>query len=209
MSETPPLCVTGSWVDLTKDFPSLSNTPVQSSPTTPVPMVLDHQTIKMLREAQKEASARSSARVSPISSALVSVSSTGCKNTPSSSPKSPPNSPNVELANYCEQLKEQLKLQGVFINREPEPTMDDIIREYGGLQGSDWRSRPNMLPPKSWQHHQRSPPSPKSTEKEGDGKKLVLALVASNILSLALGLGLGYWLYRKLDNIDLVQITVK
>ena len=68
-----------------------------------------------------------------LSSAMMSVSST-CRNTPSSSPKSPPNrlllvhlqsfylyppSPNVELADIKE-FKEQLKLQGVFINREPE-----------------------------------------------------------------------------------------
>ena len=69
----------------------------------------------MLKEAQREYSARSSARVSPISSAMMSLSST-CKNTPSTSPKSPPNSPNVELADFKD-LKEQLRKQGVFINR--------------------------------------------------------------------------------------------
>lgn len=87
----------------------------------------------MLKEAQREYSARSSARVSPISSAMMSLQST-CKNTPSTSPKSPPNSPNVELADFKD-LKEQLKKQGVFINREPEPTMDDILTH------ADWRSR--------------------------------------------------------------------
>merc|ERR1711915_1022394 len=65
------------------------------------------------------------------------------RNSPTASPKSPPNSPNVGLANFKD-LKEQLKSQGVFINREPEPTMDDI------LTGTDWRSRPNMLPPRNW-----------------------------------------------------------
>ena len=87
----------------------------------------------MLKEAQREYSARSSARVSPISSAMMSLSST-CRNTPSTSPKSPPNSPNVELADFKD-LKEQLKREGIFINREPEPTMDDI------LSHADWRSR--------------------------------------------------------------------
>lgn len=152
--------------------------------------------MRMLREAQRESSAKSSARASPLSSALVSVSSTGCKNTPSVSPKSPPNSPNVELVNYCEQLKEDLKQQGVFINREPEPSMDDIIRECGGLQGSDWRSRPNMLPPRAWQHH-RSPASPKQEGEGKEDKKLLFALLASNLVSLALGVGLGYWLYSR------------
>ena len=108
--------------------------PVPSSPNrmTPVP-ILDKDYIKMLKEAQREYSARSSARVSPISSAMMSLQST-CKNTPSTSPKSPPNSPNVELADFKD-LKEQLKKQGVFINREPEPTMDDILTH------ADWRSR--------------------------------------------------------------------
>jgi len=197
MTDTPPGC-NSSWVDLTKDFSSASP-PVPSSPSrnTPVPIVMDQgDYMRMLREAQRESSAKSSARASPLSSALVSVSSTGCKNTPSVSPKSPPNSPNVELVNYCEQLKEDLKQQGVFINREPEPSMDDIIRECGGLQGSDWRSRPNMLPPRAWQHH-RSPASPKQEGEGKEDKKLLLALLASNLLSLALGVGLGYWLYSR------------
>ena len=89
--------------------------PGPSSPkrTTPVPFNVDNDYLKMLREAQRENSARSSARVSPISSAMMSLSST-CKNTPSASPKSPPNSPNTELANYEENLR------GVVVNREPE-----------------------------------------------------------------------------------------
>ena len=65
----------------------------------------------------------------------MSLSST-CKNTPcGGSPKSPPNSPNVGLADYRD-LKEQLKTQGVFINREPEPSMDDILSSTGNFYGS-------------------------------------------------------------------------
>lgn len=212
MTDTPPGCHS-SWVDLTKDFPSNSaSPPVPSSPnrSTPVPLVLDQgDYIKMLREAQREYSAKSSARASPISSALVSVSSTGCKNTPSTSPKSPPNSPNVELVNYCEQLKEDLKQQGVFINREPEPSMDDIIRDCGGVQGVDWRSRPNMFPPRAWQQQHRSPASPKQVEGDGkEGRRLLLALLASNLVSLALGVGLGYWLYRRSASSDVVGVVV-
>ena len=44
-----------------------------------------------------------------------SVSST-TKNTPSASPKSPPNSPNVELSDFRE-FKDQLRQQGIFVNR--------------------------------------------------------------------------------------------
>ena len=162
---------------------------------TPVP-VLDKDYIKMLKEAQREYSARSSARVSPISSALMSVSST-CKNTPSASPKSPPNSPNVELADYKD-LKEQLKKQGVFINREPEPTMDDI------LQHSDWRSRPNMIPPRTWKlaGASSSNSSGGSSEKNDDYRRdwsgdVVLTMLGTNIMSLTLGVCFGYWVYRR------------
>ena len=105
---------------------------------------------------------------------MMSVSST-CRNTPSSSPKSPPNrlllvhlqsfylyppSPNVELADIKE-FKEQLKLQGVFINREPEHKgefwnllcFDKILDRLIGVAGDwreEWRSRPNSIPPRAW-----------------------------------------------------------
>jgi len=208
MSDTPP-GAHSSWVDLTRDFPSsTASPPVPASPnrSTPVPLIMEQgDYMKMLREAQRESN-KSSARASPMSSALVSVSSTGCRNTPSTSPKSPPNSPNVELVNYCEQLKEDLKQKGVFINREPEPTMDDIIRDCNGSQGQDWRSRPNLYPPRAWHYH-RSPASPKSNG-DGDGKedrKLLIALVATNILSLALGVGLGYWFYSRSSPSEAVE----
>lgn len=148
----------------------------------------------MLKEAQREYSARSSARVSPISSALMSVNST-CKNTPSASPKSPPNSPNVELADFKD-LKQQLKKQGVFINREPEPTMDDI------LYNSDWRSRPNATPPRTWKLAGSSNSSGSSSVKNEDGRRdwsgdLLYTMIGTNALSLALGVCVGYWVYRK------------
>ena len=105
---------------------------------------------------------------------MMSVSST-CRNTPSSSPKSPPNrlflvhlqsfylfppSPNVELADIKE-FKEQLKLQGVFINREPEHKgefwnllcFDKDLDRLIGVAGDwreEWRSRPNSIPPRAW-----------------------------------------------------------
>jgi len=196
MTDTPP-GGQSSWVDLTREFPNAyASPPVPSSPnrTTPIPFGLDQEYIKMLKEAQKEYSARSSARVSPLSSAIMSVSST-CKNTPSSSPKSPPNSPNVGLANFKD-LKEQLKNQGVFINREPEPTMDDI------LCTTDWRSRPNMLPPRNWRLASSNNSSGSASVKnEGKNKdwnsEILLTILGTNTLSLAIGIGFGYWVYRK------------
>jgi len=195
MTDTPP-GGQSSWVDLTREFPNAyASPPVPSSPnrTTPIPFGLDQEYIKMLKEAQKEYSARSSARVSPLSSAIMSVSST-CKNTPSSSPKSPPNSPNVGLANFKD-LKEQLKNQGVFINREPEPTMDDI------LCSTDWRSRPNMLPPRNWRLASSNNSSGSASVKnEGKNKdwnsEILLTILGTNTLSLAIGIGFGYWVYR-------------
>ena len=174
---------------------SHSSPPVPSSPNrmTPVP-VLDKDYIKMLKEAQREYSARSSARVSPISSALMSVSST-CKNTPSASPKSPPNSPNVELADFKD-LKDQLKKQGIFINREPEPTMDDILHH------SDWRSRPNMIPPRTWKLAGASSSNSSSSEKTDErGREfagdVIFTVLGTNLVSLAVGVCFGYWLYRR------------
>jgi len=197
MTDTPP-GGQSSWVDLTRDFSQChSSPPVPSSPNrmTPVP-VLDKDHIKMLKEAQREYSARSSARVSPISSALMSVNST-CKNTPSASPKSPPNSPNVELADFKD-LKQQLKKQGVFINREPEPTMDDI------LYNSDWRSRPNTTPPRTWKlaGASSSNSSGSSSVKNEEGRRdwsgdVLYTMIGTNALSLAVGVCFGYWVYRK------------
>eukprot|EP00092_Neocalanus_flemingeri_P097911 GFUD01124838.1.p1 GENE.GFUD01124838.1~~GFUD01124838.1.p1 ORF type:complete len:256 (+),score=67.74 GFUD01124838.1:106-873(+) len=206
MTDTPP-GGQSSWVDLTREFPgAYASPPVPSSPsrTTPVPFGLEQDYMKMLKEAQKEYSARSSARVSPISSAwvspissaMMSVSST-CKNTPSASPKSPPNSPNVELATFKD-LKEQLKTQGVFINREPEPSMDDI------LNNTDWRSRPNMIPPRTWRLAATSSNNSSgsgSVKNEGTKKDwngdILLTMLGTNVLSLAIGVGFGYWVYRK------------
>jgi len=197
MTDTPP-GTQSSWVDLTRDFGnSHASPPVPSSPNrmTPVP-ILDKDYIKMLKEAQREYSARSSARVSPISSAMMSLSST-CKNTPSTSPKSPPNSPNVELADFKD-LKDQLKKQGVFINREPEPTMDDILNQ------SDWRSRPNMLPPRSWKLagvNSSSNSSGSSSVKNECRQRewtgdIMLTMLGTNVMSLVVGIGFGYWVYR-------------
>lgn len=206
--ETPP-GGQSSWVDLSREsgrgegcIPVAPPTPPGRN--TPVALTQDQDYIRVLKEAQKEFSARSSARVSPINSAMMSVSST-CKNTPSSSPKSPPNSPNVELSDIKE-FKEQLRLQGVFINREPEPCMDDIISL------ADWRSRPNMFPPRSWMAAQASKKSSGNSSDAGAKKKeldrkLFLALIASNAISLTLGVAVGYWVYRRSVSADLPSLN--
>ena len=66
----------------------------------------------------------------------------------------------MELADFKE-FKEQLKLQGVFINREPEHkgfSLEALNAEYtmwerAGVAGDwreEWRSRPNSIPPRAW-----------------------------------------------------------
>jgi len=198
-SDTPP-GGPSTWVDLTKEAGG-ATPPVPYSPGrgTPVPLAQDQDYLRMLKEAQKEFSARSSNRVSPINSAMMSVSST-CKNTPSSSPKSPPNSPNVELCDFKE-FKDQLRLQGVFINREPEPRTDDIISL------TDWGSRPNMVPPRAWMPGSKKPSGTNgdtgARKKELD-RKLFLTLIASNVISLGLGVAVGYWLYRRSASADMI-----
>lgn len=169
----------------------------------------------MLREAQRENSARSSARVSPINSALMSVSST-CKNSPSVSPKSPPNSPNTELIHFEETLK------GVIVNRLPGSGSVDGCGHYGDESPFDWRSRPHSQPPRSWriagssgsgskassgchseaeERQLRGGGSRKDSGDERDGQlldsRLMTALVASNLLTFTCGLVLGYWFYRR------------
>lgn len=186
--DTPP-GGQSSWVDLSAGGSSTPPFPPSPGRGTPVPLVQDQDYMRMLREAQKEFSARSSARVSPLNSAMMSVSST-TKNTPSASPKSPPNSPNVELSDFRE-FKDQLRQQGIFVNRDPEHRVD----ESTGL--TDWRSRPNSVPPRSW-----APPGarkgPGAGCEGGRGEdRLLYTLIASNLLSLGLGVAVGYWVYRR------------
>jgi len=196
MTETPPGAAS-SWVDLSRETgkhyvsSAAPSSPNRSAPVTPVPFNTDTADyLKMLKEAQRENSARSSARVSPISSAMMSVSST-CKNTPSASPKSPPNSPNTELACFQDSMK------GVIINRESENHEDAYF---------NWRSRPNIHPSAgTW----RMPASSKvssgnqsdSEERRGLEKpqfnSSVPVLITSNLLSLTIGALIGYWILKK------------
>jgi len=163
--------------------------------TTPIPFALDPDYMNILKEAQRDASTISSARVSPLPSAMLSVSSTS-KNTPSTSPKSPPNSPNVDLA-YFDDLKEELKSKGVFINKGPEPNMDDVLRK-------EWSSSPKLMPPRGWgttgastvNHRWRG--SNRLEERKTSWNKDVLCILfSSNAISLTIGFGLGYWLFKR------------
>ena len=167
----------------------------------------------MLKEAQRENSARSSARVSPISSALMSVSST-CKNSPAASPKSPPNSPNTELVHFEDSLK------GVIVNRLPGGCDSQPPLPHYDDSPFDWRSRPNTQPPRTWriasssgscsktssgchseaEDRRQAAPSGKTAGSGGSigmDSRLATALVASNLLTFTCGVVLGFWLYRR------------
>jgi len=205
MTDTPP-GTSSSWVDLTRESSAnpFASPPGPSSPkrTTPVPFNVDNDYLKMLREAQRENSARSSARVSPISSAMMSLSST-CKNTPSASPKSPPNSPNTELANYEENLR------GVVVNREPESHSQE------DMNAVNWRSRPNLYPPRGWRLANTNNSSKTSSGNQSDSEERktekpeltsqLTALIASNLVSLVLGAAVGYWLFKRSAGTNLIN----
>lgn len=115
MSVTPP------WVDLATELPGFYTAGSRSpdsghglGSTSPItgkifanPLGGDLDYLRMLKEAQKEVSRRSSTRVSPISSNHPTVS----WNTPIASP---PNTP----VNHTMDCMEELR--GVFINADPD-----------------------------------------------------------------------------------------
>eukprot|EP00088_Acartia_fossae_P069050 TRINITY_DN8911_c0_g1_i3.p1 TRINITY_DN8911_c0_g1~~TRINITY_DN8911_c0_g1_i3.p1 ORF type:complete len:211 (+),score=63.65 TRINITY_DN8911_c0_g1_i3:292-924(+) len=203
MSETPPTSITSSWVDLSAELNCglynqetaaatsgssgghhSSSSTHPSSRTTPVPFGSDQDYMRMLREAQKETSCRSSARVSPLCSALVSQRSSPCM-----SPKSPPNSPRTEIADYTAQFRD------VFINhmKESDTTLTDFMW--------DWSSTP--CPPKDWKSDWKcsNGSSTNSSSKSAKLSKSRLSrfytFLLSNLVSLVLGAGLGAWMYRR------------
>jgi len=196
MTDTPP----SSWVYLSGIY---SSQPVSPRRITPVPFGGDQDCLRMLREAQKEMSARSSARVSPISSALmsarvspissarVSLASTGCRTTPAASPKSPPNSPNTELTDMSEELK------GVHINHIQQDLSDPRTTRLV------WElcSRPNVSPPTSGPLVQSKNMGKKKKRTVDNNEAMtgtvVCTLVITNLLSLMLGVGIGVYLYRR------------
>eukprot|EP00092_Neocalanus_flemingeri_P024593 GFUD01026672.1.p1 GENE.GFUD01026672.1~~GFUD01026672.1.p1 ORF type:complete len:216 (-),score=61.39 GFUD01026672.1:113-760(-) len=160
------LSPSSSWVDLTKE----------SAGTAPalVPFCSSSDYLLMLKEAQSECSARSSARVSPVYS-LISIG----RSSPLSSISSPksPNSPNTELAS----VEDKISLQGVFINQDPELDVQD------NLNTSIWTSHS-----KAW-----SLPSSKSKKVKDISGEVVVTLFMSHMLAFGLGVILGYWVLRR------------
>jgi BCL2/adenovirus E1B protein-interacting protein 3 len=138
--------------------------------------------MRMLREAQSETSARTSARVSPITSAFVSQGNTRAP----PSPKSPPNSPNIEFSD-SEEINSH-----IYINRAPTPASEEMSAFLW-----DWSSCPSATtPPKNWA---LSLPRPKKRQEssKGWGSGTFAGLLFSNLMSLLLGAGLGVWIYRR------------
>ena len=125
----------------------------------------------MLREAQRETSAHSSNRVSPIYSLRSSPHS--------STPKSPPNSPNTELA----ALEDKLSLHGVFINRDPEMEVMETLSDISGssLHTDVWRMPRNKYKKRT----------------DWSKKEVIVTLVLTHMLAVGLGISLGIWVLRR------------
>lgn len=206
MSETPPLSVVSSWVDLSTEvssgaynishevsaFSPVAHAMTRVASVTPVPFGSDQDYMRMLKEAQTETSCRSSARVSPLTSAFVSQHSTPCH-----SPKSPPNSPRTELADYTAELND------VYINRVKEDTVTDFMW--------DWNSTP--CPPKDLRSSSSSSGKPATNtrinkssintnrKRKGSGGLTEYAsfytFLLTNLVSLFVGAGIGAWVYKR------------
>lgn len=174
-----------SWVDVS-DLPASPAPSDRGSGGSNAP----EDYLRLLREAQRE---------SNQSSALVSLASTR-KNSPHSSPKSPPNSPNTEPAVDGEELK------GFYINY--------CHKDDHGMESSDWvwdwSSRPEQQAPKEWKfvHPESRMPIVKKPygysirfAKVGGtsvfSRQVLYTMVITNLISLLLGSGIGYWLSRR------------
>lgn len=159
--------------------------------------------LRLLREAQRDGSNQSSA--------LVSLASTR-KNSPHGSPKSPPNSPNTEPAGEGDELK------GIYINYHGKE--DAAVLENTTDWVWDWSSRPDQQPPKEWKFvHpsgasggiQRKPYGYSIRFAKVGGtsvfsRQVLYTVVITNLLSLLLGTGIGFWLSRR--SIQVLHISV-
>lgn len=212
MSNTPDPSISDSWVDLGGPITTTTSPISLSGAVTPTRRLIsnnpfggEHDYLRMLREAQRESN-RSSSKVSPISSAFISG-----KNTPSGSPKeTPPNTPNPELdSSFHDELK------AVYINHWVKP--EDV--QHNGLTASDimwdWSSQPN-IPCKEWTFTSvRSRKASSSSSKMSsfnhskdaawtNKRKSFFSKQAgfwtvfiTNLVSLAMGIGIGIWLTKK------------
>jgi len=174
-----------SWVEVTDPLP------ISPAPSERPQAVGPEDYLRLLREAQRE---------SNQSSALVSLASTR-KNSPHSSPKSPPNSPNTEPAGEGDELK------GFYINYHE--TKDDACIESNTDWVWDWSSRVDQQPPKEWKFNhpsgngiQRKPyglsiRNTKVGENSLFSRQILYTMVITNLLSLLLGTGIGFWLSRR------------
>lgn len=190
LSEDGPILgeiVAESWVE------------VSDPPTSPIPGRAAHlphgpeDYLRLLREAQRD---------SNQSSALVSLASTR-KNSPHSSPKSPPNSPNTEPINEGEELK------GFYINycSKEDANLDNTDWVW------DWSSRPEQQAPKEWKlvHPEGRIPMKKPYgysirfAKVGGtsvfSRQVLYTMVITNLISLLLGTGIGFWLSRRSSDV--------
>ncbi|KAK9723143.1 BNIP3 [Popillia japonica] len=144
---------------------SLSGSQSGGTPGSVTPQIPAEECLRLLREAQRESNS-SSARVSPRSS-----------------PKSPPNSPVQETPLIME-------WQSYYLNTEAK---DD------GEFFTDWSSRPDQQPPKNWgfrrpKRDMLSLRYAKVGNESVFSRKGLCTLFLSNLLSLLLGAGVGFWL---------------
>ncbi|XP_060537095.1 BCL2/adenovirus E1B 19 kDa protein-interacting protein 3 isoform X2 [Cylas formicarius] len=139
--------------------------------------------LRLLREAQE--STQSSARDSLAGSRRTS---------PRSSPKSPPNSPVVQGSSL------NLEWQTYYMNSEMTSESRETSEDFDLM--TDWSSRPDQLPPKSWSFRSGRTRDMLSIRHARVGKNSIFSkkglctLFLTNIISVILGTGIGLWLSR-------------
>nr|CAH7740150.1 unnamed protein product [Callosobruchus chinensis] len=132
--------------------------------------------LRLLKEAQE--SNQSSARVSLAGSR---------RDSPRSSPKSPPNSP-------VQGNSLNLEWQSYYINSESRDT------SFDSDFFNDWSSRPDQVPPKNWSFRSSQGDLSLRYARVGNesvfSRKGLCTLFLTNLISLLLGAGVGFWLTK-------------
>lgn len=169
--------------------------PTPGDRITPLPFGSGEDYMRLLRDAQRD-STHSSARHSLASSR---------RDTPRDSPKSPPNSPNTELATEDE-------LKDVYINYTFQYKDADLDKDWI----YEWNTKPEPAGPKDWKLKQALGISRRKTYsvrnyKVGKNglfsKEVLYTLLLTNILSLLIGTGIGFWLTRR--GLLLSRVTIE